>query len=360
MQYQLRDIPAGEAGTDSTLKSIAVLVDKSLQSPYIRQLALTIIKNKAGRTPSKFKQCQAVYRYVIDNIAYINDPIGVETVQSPENTVSLGGGDCDDHSALNAALLMSIGFPVRFRVIGFDPAAFKHIFVEVYVLDRWLPFDTTVKKYLGFRAPAMPAEKVYNFKGEGHMTVNDLKATTGMSRGAMNRVVYNSVMRTLKSNWNNGLINLSDVESYVRVIDEGNSPARGTFAEPVMRQAIVDFKKTITKNGIVSAKPIGAVNGLEGLDGFLKSIWNGVKSAVGGVAKIVGKGVSILTGGGTPQVTVNPPTINIPQGAIQTQVTPEAASAAVSTGFSNMADIFKNPLVLGGLGVLAYVLLSRR
>lgn len=356
MQYRLSQIPSGERGTDATVKAICELVSQSLQRPYIRQLALDVIKKSESRTPSPAQQAQSLYYYVRDNIAYVQDPIGVETVQSPENTVKLRAGDCDDHSALIAALSMAIGIPARFRVIGVHNDRFAHIFPELNLSGRWIPCDTTIRKYFGYRAPIMPAEKIYNFEGDEIMNVSQYMATSPITKSVAEKVTYNSVIRTLKSNWNSGKINLDDVQGYLRVIDEGNSPARGTMFEPIMRKAIVDFITQVKRYGLVSAKPIGAMNGLEGLDGFLSSIWSGVKKAVGGVVSVVKGAVKVVTGGSTPTVTVNPPTINIPQGAVQTTVSPGAAAAAAESG---VASVLNSPVTWIAIAAGVFLLMRR-
>lgn len=151
---------------------------------------------------------------------------------------------------------------------------------------------------------------------------------------------YRGAITAMRHNWNAGLINRADVQGYLQTIDAGNAPGRGTFAEAPMRQAVVDF--LAETKGRASGKPPGTT-GLEGLDGFLSSVWKGVKA-------VVGAGVKLVTGGST-QVTVTPPQIVVPK--IETTVTPESARAGVGA-------FLRDPVVLIAGGALLLMLFMRR
>ena len=73
----------------------------------IRAYANSIIKN----CNSGDKECQinSIYRYIVENFNYISDPIDTELIQSPEETIQIGGGDCEDFSILFISLLENIG-----------------------------------------------------------------------------------------------------------------------------------------------------------------------------------------------------------------------------------------------------------
>jgi hypothetical protein len=54
-------------------------------------------------------------------------------------------GDCDDISTLNAAVLFTMGFPVRFVAIRYDGSPeFLHVFVEFLYRGQWQRMDPTV------------------------------------------------------------------------------------------------------------------------------------------------------------------------------------------------------------------------
>lgn len=159
MLHRLLTIPSGESGTDATVAKIIQGVQASLRHPATRLLALNIL-NRAGVPDRDTRsQLEALYQWVVKNIRYLRDPVGVELVQRPEVTVKLRGGDCDDHSGLLGALAASLGLPVRFRVIGKTPDNFRHIYPEVDISGEWLPADTTARRSVGYRPVGHGAEK---------------------------------------------------------------------------------------------------------------------------------------------------------------------------------------------------------
>jgi transglutaminase-like putative cysteine protease len=93
------------AGLEKTAKEVIKAVDRS--GKEIRELAVELSRKfPAG----DFKQARRLYEYVRDEIQYIYDPLGIEEIQSPQLTLRLGSGDCDDKAILLTSLLMAIGF----------------------------------------------------------------------------------------------------------------------------------------------------------------------------------------------------------------------------------------------------------
>lgn len=349
MKFTLAEIPSGQAGTDATVQRIAELVNDALRRPSLRLLALQILD--AAGVPNKNTKAaaRALFDYVRRRIRYIQDPVDVETVQAPEITLKLQAGDCDDHSALLAALAASIGIPARFRVVGYQADRFLHIWPELNIKGQWTPADTTMVKSFGMRVQQFPAEKVYSLKGDSVMPISLGAETIEIPRDQLQTVVYKSVIDTLTGNWRTGRINEDDVNGYIRVIDEGNFPGRNTFAEAPARQAMVDFLADVKARGLVSMKPIGTLSGLEGLDGFLSSVWNGIKKAVGGVVKVaggvVGGAIKAITGSSS---SAQPTTVVVQQ--------PAAGTTTTGTG-TGVSDILSSPIFLLILGVVGGKLL---
>jgi hypothetical protein len=100
-------------------------------SPDIRDLSVKLGKMfPAG----DFKQARRIYEFVRDEIRYIHDPLGVEEIQSPQTTIKLGSGDCDDKALLLASLLMAIGFETCLFVADVDSDGFPdHVYTGVYI-----------------------------------------------------------------------------------------------------------------------------------------------------------------------------------------------------------------------------------
>lgn len=165
MEYSLREIPAGQAGTDATVAELTQLVSDAIHRPDVRLVAIDILRKAGVDTRDHRQVAAALYSWVQENIRYLNDPFNVETIQAPEVTLEVGAGDCDDHSALMAALAMSVGIPARFQVVGMDPDAFMHIYPELNIGGRWLPADTTESYGFGVMPVEFPSQKTYSLGG---------------------------------------------------------------------------------------------------------------------------------------------------------------------------------------------------
>ena len=138
-------------GTLQTLKIMWGLAKEGKSHVDIYHLSRQIVVNLPNKA---FKQeVVAIYDWVANNIRYTQDVREVETLQTPDWTVKMLQGDCDDHAVLLAALLQSIGHPVRFVAIKCQGAGpyYVHVFTETKIGPRWVALDTTVpEKDIGF------------------------------------------------------------------------------------------------------------------------------------------------------------------------------------------------------------------
>lgn len=390
MRYRLSEVPEGERGTDATVSKIIDIVNGSLRQPTIRLIALELLKRAGVSDRDYLGQAKAVWRWIVDNVRFIRDTVGVEVVQSPEVTLKLRAGDCDDHVTLLGALLKAIGIPVRFRVIGSTRDQFKHIYPEAWIGGRWLPVDTTMQKPFGYKPPSLGAEKVYSLSGVNPMKVRRAAARR-IPRKPVEDAIYNAARQKLRENWSAGIIDMTDLNQYVDVIKQKNSPFAGSalFEQPITK-AIEDFKKFVVDSNWKSLKAAGQLSGMEGLDGFLSSVWSAVKSVIKpvavGVATVVGgpavgaaaAGV-LYSGGGTksPTTQVQAP-VSVPAGGGvityqpgQTYVPPQVTVSPGQPGASyapvtympqpsTAADILKSPILWIAGGALLLILLMRK
>ena len=147
----LLGISDGSKGTLETLKVMQQMVKRYKTFVPLRQLALRIIEDVPGRK-NFVAQVQRIQDYVRNNIQYVKDVSGVETIQTPDVTVKNRAGDCDDQSVLVATLLESIGHPTRFVAVAtktFGP--FVHVFTETRLGRRWVSVETTEDWPIGFQ-----------------------------------------------------------------------------------------------------------------------------------------------------------------------------------------------------------------
>lgn len=148
MTATLQAIPDGKAGTVATLKIMKQVANAGKTSLPIRNLAVSLTNHIAQK--DYFNEVKAIHKFVRDQIRYVKDIRGVETVQTPDVTLSLRSGDCDDKSVLFASLLEAIGHPTGFVAIGFKPDDFVHVYPITRIGTRWVPAEVTEPVELGW------------------------------------------------------------------------------------------------------------------------------------------------------------------------------------------------------------------
>jgi transglutaminase-like putative cysteine protease len=109
-------------------------------------------------------EIDAVFYWIKHNIEFRGEYR--ETLQSPEATINLGMGDCDDQSTLAAAMLNSLGYETRFKTVALrdSPDDLSHVYLEVWDKRgaRWIPLDPTVEEaYPGWEPDGVARAEVY-------------------------------------------------------------------------------------------------------------------------------------------------------------------------------------------------------
>lgn len=168
MQFQtkpftskLAEIPNGSAGIFASLKVMRSLVRQYKSYLPIRTLAVQLVNGH--RQKDWNAEVSSLQKFVRDKIRYTRDITDIETIQTPDVTLRLRAGDCDDKSVLLAALLESIGYSTRFVAIGFAPETYEHVLVEVRKKTGWIPLETTEPVGIGWQPINIKAKMVvYN------------------------------------------------------------------------------------------------------------------------------------------------------------------------------------------------------
>ena len=142
---------------------IVNMANKSKLDPVIRQFTAEAVNKRCGTKwciseRNYWSEIRAVFKSIDENVRYTGDIWSVDTYQSGKRTLELGIADCDDVSILIASCLMSIGYPVRFRVIKTKNSSdWNHIFVLAGIPPRdakqWVSLDATVDKPAGWHPP---------------------------------------------------------------------------------------------------------------------------------------------------------------------------------------------------------------
>lgn len=148
--YQAVELPPGADGTRETLRIMARLAKEGRKHPQVRLAAIAACQKRKQK--DYMGEARACSEWVRDEVRYIRDIMGIETLQTPDKTLEVMAGDCDDKVTLLGAMLLSIQHPVRFIAIGQVPGFFNHVYCETKVATRWVPCETTEPWEFG-RAP---------------------------------------------------------------------------------------------------------------------------------------------------------------------------------------------------------------
>jgi transglutaminase-like putative cysteine protease len=145
-------IPSGAGGVRVTLRHMARLAREYSKNPRIRATAEMIVR--PIQTRAYRAEVDALHAMVQTEIRYTRDPLYFETLSTPTRILDVRVGDCDDMATLLAALLLSIGHPVRFVAMAQERGAPpSHVYVETKVGMTWIPLDPTEPEPSGWEPP---------------------------------------------------------------------------------------------------------------------------------------------------------------------------------------------------------------
>lgn len=124
-----------------------------------------LLTEALGRAPknitSHAKSALAVrlFEFVRTRIRYVNDPVGQEYFQTVPGIWKAEMGDCEDFTALLAALFTAAGIPVKARIIKIPSSqGWAHIYLLAQLDGAWRAFDATEKWPAGWQFPQRTAE----------------------------------------------------------------------------------------------------------------------------------------------------------------------------------------------------------
>jgi transglutaminase-like putative cysteine protease len=154
----LAEIPDGPDGIALTLREMARIVRDWRTHPEVIDLARQIVAELPGK--DYFNEAALLHEYVQENVRYVRDVEGVETIQTPLVTLAQAAGDCDDQVILTATLLNAIGHPTRFVAAGFNGGDFEHVWTETKIGNSWYAADTTEPVPFGWRPPRITSRLI--------------------------------------------------------------------------------------------------------------------------------------------------------------------------------------------------------
>jgi len=155
---QLMGLPPGAHGVRRTLEIMAGLIDHFKTDIIIREKALSLV---ARLSPKNFDgEIRALFNFVKNNIRYVRDIAGVETVSWPTKTLEYKQGDCDDKVVLLGSLLEAIGFKTRLVAIGPRAGVYTHVYIQAYHDGEWISLETTENVEAGWEPPEFVSKMI--------------------------------------------------------------------------------------------------------------------------------------------------------------------------------------------------------
>jgi transglutaminase-like putative cysteine protease len=150
----LQASPGGSAATYHTVRQMRSLVKSERILPFIINKAVGVIHFAVQK--DELSEIDALFKFVRDNVRYVKDVAGLETLSTPTMTLQRMVGDCDDQATLLATLLESVGYPTRFIMTAYQQnQEYEHVYLEVFSSSRnmWFPLDPTEFFCVGWEAP---------------------------------------------------------------------------------------------------------------------------------------------------------------------------------------------------------------
>jgi len=130
---------------EETLVWMRRLAMASQADVRLRGLATSIVRRL--KQQDYISEYAAILDWVRRHIRYVRDPRTVEQVSTPQATLSVGTGDCDDMAVLISSLVGHIGGSTRFRAGAFKRSGgvpmLSHVWVEAFdpATRAWVVLD---------------------------------------------------------------------------------------------------------------------------------------------------------------------------------------------------------------------------
>lgn len=130
---------------------LRAFVEDTSRDPAIAQKAVAIVRTAGIKVRDYEGEWGALLKWVQEHVRFVHEPN--ERIQSPQATLSMGFGDCDDLAVLLASFGHSVRLPFRFVLSGRSRRGERVRWVEgsgapskstkwthIFVLAQWPPF----------------------------------------------------------------------------------------------------------------------------------------------------------------------------------------------------------------------------
>lgn len=140
-------IPAGDAGTEATLRRMAQLAMTGAVSPLVRGVAARVV---LGTGRDAMLHARLINDWIDTHTDFLADPSVAEALTHADDAIrviatdGIAQIDCDDVAILAASLGMSIGLHARFVAVAFGEA-YAHVWCDLGSPngEQWFSVDPT-------------------------------------------------------------------------------------------------------------------------------------------------------------------------------------------------------------------------
>jgi len=362
---QVEKLPPGNAGIERTVAQVREQIYRGIESPYIRNLAVEIVKTAGVSSHDVEGEAAAVFNWVREHVRYTKDPTRVELLSSAENVAKIGAEDCDGFTILIASLLGALGRETRLKIVGELPGMFTHIVPEILLNGRWKALDATPKNLKRGRVK-FPAVKVYGLEGFqmlGQTIVRGEPRPGGQGRpvarlmvngSTLHREVAQAMVNYLRGQLSGGQLSQNDLPRYLAAIplEKTLTPLmKDAMLQAVQAVGLYDFGLTpeVLKNRAAVAGMYG-VGDLAFLGGAFKFVKKAVGALVGAAKKVIGipEGQPVKVNVELPP-NLNPQSINV--GGALVGIKPPSALEAVGSQVKEFATSPMGMILLGAVAL---------
>lgn len=293
MDYEIKQIPFGDAGTDATVREMEKMIRDGVKDPLIRETAIGIVRGLPGK--DYLGEIFRIYNWVKQNVRFTRDPVSLELLQSAARSLKGKVGDCDDYTVLLSALLQSLGHATRIKTIATRASEYHHVYPEVRVGEQWIPLDATQKQASpGWEPPDIVRKKIYSGLSEEMKNMVARTLTAAQIKGPIDKFRLK-----LQQHINNREVNIADLITAKKMIQAKKlTHGYGDTAVSMINQTISwieqhpDYKKAQSFSGL----------------GSLGDIWSSITDFLKDVAEVSGSIYTTVTGGQATQVAYIPQT----------------------------------------------------
>jgi len=138
--------------SDAELKAInqiATLIKQGRDNKEIQDITRQVIVQENIKFGDNIGELDAIYGFVQGRVRYIRDPYGKDIYQSAGDTLfERKTGDCEDLTILIAAMTMTIGYPIGFKLVSISGEIWDHIYPLAGIPPegptKWVAMDATI------------------------------------------------------------------------------------------------------------------------------------------------------------------------------------------------------------------------